>query len=77
MNPDLTATVNRFSWSEASNLLFLSQPLGVGFSHGASTSDTTQSAAEVAWLVLQAFLSKLPEMSPHTTSRTLNLWTER
>ena len=75
--PDLNTTVNQFSWSEVSNLLFLSQPLGVGFSHGSSTVDTSQAAAEAAWQVLQAVMSTLPEMKGNITSRAFNLWTER
>jgi carboxypeptidase C (cathepsin A) len=33
VTPDLNTTLNPFSWSEATNLLFLSQPVGVGFSY--------------------------------------------
>ncbi len=64
MNPDLTTTINAYSWSEATNLLFLSQPAGVGFSYAAATSsngtvDTTQKAAVAAWHVLQELVGNL------------------
>lgn len=85
MAPNLNTTVNPFSWSEATHLLFVSQPLGVGFSHGLGAAGsvgsgiigTTQAAAEATWQAVRAVLSKLEEIDPAVKPRTLNLWTER
>lgn len=79
VNPDLTTSLDPFSWSEKSNLLSLSQPVGVGFSYGpnAAAIDTSELAAESAWLAVQAVISELPRMSPKIGSRDFNIWTER
>ncbi|KAB5580577.1 serine carboxypeptidase-domain-containing protein [Coniochaeta sp. 2T2.1] len=54
VNPDLTTTLNPFSWSEYSNLLFLSQPLGVGFSYGTEGEGTFDGDGPPKYLVLNA-----------------------
>ncbi|KAH8890858.1 carboxypeptidase C [Thozetella sp. PMI_491] len=81
VNPDLTTQLNPYSWSQISHLLFLSQPLGVGFSYSSSlgidaTIDTTEKAAAATWHVLQGFMGNLPTSGKNLTSRELHLWTE-
>jgi len=101
---NLTTQVNPYAWNEVSNMLFLSQPIQVGFSYAESiigyeddngypienatnatgrwptsdpyTYDTTATAAEGTWHILQAFLSLLPTLDSGVKSRTFNLWTE-
>jgi carboxypeptidase C (cathepsin A) len=81
---------NPYAWNEASNMLFLSQPVGVGFSYettkedangryslvNSTTTNTTHAAAVGAWHILQAFLDLSPQLDPDITNFTFNLWTE-
>ncbi|KAF2193000.1 peptidase S10, serine carboxypeptidase [Zopfia rhizophila CBS 207.26] len=87
---DLKTQWNPYSWSNVSNLLFLSQPVGVGFSYETTRTDTkgryslvdpdrtntTEAAAIGAWHILQAFLDLSPQLDPDIKNFTFNLWTE-
>lgn len=87
---DLKTQLNPYSWNEESNMLYLSQPVGVGFSYETTetlragrfslvdpnTTNTTHAAAVGAWHILQAFLELSPQLDPKITNFTFNLWTE-
>jgi carboxypeptidase D len=63
---------NPYSWNEYANMLYIDQPIGVGFSYGSSTVDSTMGAAKLVYNLLQAFYAKFPEY----TSREFAIWTE-
>ncbi|KAF1979106.1 peptidase S10, serine carboxypeptidase [Bimuria novae-zelandiae CBS 107.79] len=87
---DLKTQLNPYSWNEESNMLYLSQPVGVGFSYEETITDdegryslvdpdkanTTEAAAVGAWHILQAFLDLSPQLDPDIQNFTFNLWTE-
>ncbi|KAF9731989.1 hypothetical protein PMIN06_000225 [Paraphaeosphaeria minitans] len=87
---DLKTQLNPYSWNEESNMLYLSQPVGVGFSYETTetdsegryslvdpdTANTTHAAAVGAWHILQAFLELSPQLDPDIQNFTFNLWTE-
>ncbi|KAG9021820.1 hypothetical protein FRB95_001392, partial [Tulasnella sp. JGI-2019a] len=55
-----TTTLNRNNWNEVTNVLYIDQPVGTGFSHGAETTLTSDDAAGLVWQALQAFLENFP-----------------
>lgn len=46
--------LNEYSWNEVSNMIYIDQPIGVGFSYGDNTASDTPSAATFVWNALQA-----------------------
>ncbi|KAF9698026.1 hypothetical protein EKO04_004436 [Ascochyta lentis] len=87
---DLKTQLNPYSWNEHSNMLYLSQPVGVGFSYETTEvfddarvslvdpdrTNTTEAAAIGAWHILQAFLELSPQLDADIKNLTFNLWTE-
>ncbi|KAJ6549817.1 Alpha/Beta hydrolase protein [Mycena capillaripes] len=73
-NNSESATLNPFSWNTNSNILYIDQPVGVGFSHGTETVGTSQEAAADVWTFLQIFL-KDPRFS-NLASQDIAIWTE-
>ncbi|KAF4608114.1 hypothetical protein EYR40_000458 [Pleurotus pulmonarius] len=48
-----TTTLNPFSWNNLSNMIYIDQPIGTGFSHGVDTVNSTLSAAPPVWTAFQ------------------------
>ncbi|KAK7737738.1 hypothetical protein SLS53_006358 [Cytospora paraplurivora] len=65
-------TLNEYSWNNVANLLYVDQPIGVGFSYGNNIVNSTPSAAPYVWNLLQAFFENFPEYE----SREFALFTE-
>ncbi|KAH9887597.1 serine carboxypeptidase [Cubamyces lactineus] len=73
-NDSKSVSLNPNSWNEVSNMLYIDQPVGVGFSHGSTTVGTTLAAAEDTWKFLQIFFSD-SRFSKYQ-QRDFALWTE-
>ncbi len=74
-NDSSSVTLNPFSWNNEANVLFIDQPVGVGFSHGDTTTvSTSQEAAVDVWTLMQILLSD-PRFSKYQNN-DLAIWTE-
>ncbi|KAG6831447.1 hypothetical protein H0H87_005119 [Tephrocybe sp. NHM501043] len=73
-NDSSTVTLNPYSWNNEANVLYIDQPVGVGFSHGDLKVGTSQAAAADVWTFLQIFFSdtRFAKFQPNK----LALWTE-
>ena len=62
VNGPSTPTLNPYSFNEYTNMLYVDQPLGTGFSHGTGQGSTssTVTAAPYVWKLLQAFFAQFP-----------------
>ncbi|KAF9045221.1 alpha/beta-hydrolase [Panaeolus papilionaceus] len=73
-NDTKTVSLNPYSWNNEVNMLYIDQPVGVGFSHGDLQVGTSQAAAADVWSFLQIFFkdSRFSKYQPNN----LALWTE-
>ncbi|KAJ6572050.1 alpha/beta-hydrolase [Mycena capillaripes] len=63
VNSDGTGTtLNPYSWNSISNMIYIDQPLGAGFSTGTGTVNSTDDAAKMMWTAFQ-ILYESPEFS--------------
>jgi carboxypeptidase D len=56
-----TPVNNTFSFNNYANMLYIDQPIGVGFSYGSNPVNSTATAAPYVWNLIQAFYSSFPE----------------
>ncbi|KAG0147670.1 hypothetical protein CROQUDRAFT_655878 [Cronartium quercuum f. sp. fusiforme G11] len=65
---------NPYSWTESANMLYIDQPIGVGYSYGTTTVKTSLEAAIAVYNALQLFYSD-PSFSKFI-GRDFAIWTE-
>ncbi|KAI8916377.1 Alpha/Beta hydrolase protein [Gorgonomyces haynaldii] len=53
--------INPWSWNNNASIIFLDQPVNVGFSYGDEHVRTSQQAADDVYVFLQLFLNKYPQ----------------
>ncbi|PFH53266.1 hypothetical protein AMATHDRAFT_1338 [Amanita thiersii Skay4041] len=73
-NDSSSVTLNPHSWNNEANILYIDQPVGVGFSHGTLDVGTSQQAAADVWKFMQIFLNDSRFTS--LQGRKLAIWTE-
>ncbi|KAG0811040.1 hypothetical protein G6F40_006629 [Rhizopus arrhizus] len=62
VNLEGTNTVlNKYSWNEKANVIFLDQPLNVGYSYGSGGATNTNAAAKDVYAFLQLFFKQFPQ----------------
>lgn len=72
VNGSDTPSLNEHSWNNYANMLYVDQPIGVGFSYGSDNATSTETAAPYVWKMLQAFYAQFPEYE----SRDFAIFTE-
>lgn len=67
-----TPTNNKYSWNEYANMIYIDQPVGVGFSYGTNNVVSSETASPYVWKLIQNFFAAFPEYK----SREFGIWTE-
>eukprot|EP00595_Chromulina_sp_UTEXLB2642_P000706 CAMPEP_0196761294 /NCGR_PEP_ID=MMETSP1095-20130614/470_1 /TAXON_ID=96789 ORGANISM="Chromulina nebulosa, Strain UTEXLB2642" /NCGR_SAMPLE_ID=MMETSP1095 /ASSEMBLY_ACC=CAM_ASM_000446 /LENGTH=376 /DNA_ID=CAMNT_0042110623 /DNA_START=189 /DNA_END=1316 /DNA_ORIENTATION=- len=63
-NADLSLSFNEYAWNKVSNMVFIEQPCGVGFSYSEDSSDYKTGDDQAAidnYLLIQSFLERFPQ----------------
>jgi len=55
-----TPSLNEYSFNSYANMIYVDQPIGVGFSYGTDDVTSTVTAAPYVWKLLQAFYAAFP-----------------
>lgn len=63
MGADLKPIRNPYSWNNNASVIFLDQPLGVGFSYGNGLVSSTDDSAEDVYLFLELFFQRFPHLA--------------
>lgn len=55
VNGETEPSLNEYSWNTVSNMLYVDQPIGTGFSYGTDSATSSVTAAEYVWYVFLLF----------------------
>ncbi|CRG90755.1 hypothetical protein PISL3812_07800 [Talaromyces islandicus] len=72
VNGETKPSLNKYSFNEYANVLYVDQPIGVGFSYGTDDVTSTKTAAPYVWKLLQAFYAQFPQYE----NRDFGIFTE-
>ncbi len=63
LGPELKPIHNPYSWNNNASVIFLEQPVGVGYSYGDTKIGSTYAAAKDVFVFLELFFQKFPSFS--------------